>query len=481
MRIEHDFRRFNFGFADSITEYKQSPELLQDGYYDLGGIEERVINSHEFLLLGYKGSGKSAVGARLRLLAENSPGRFSVPPPLLVDELPLSQLKGVVPDSMGAEIKHRNAWILHLLVQVSNALAQDGQGNSESRKRLSSVADKLKKHGVTPQRPSTMRWFRTNKVTATVGVAGIANLAAELERQTDASTLMDWLDYLKRETSHFRSTRRHFLFIDGLDDLSLIREGRSEQLGGLVRAVTDLNREYKENDTPVKIILCCRTDLYEKVSLPRRGKIRRDYGLELNWYQDPRDYRTTHLARLANMRAQLVDKGCRDIFGEFFPPKLFNEVTAKALLLQTRHTPRDMLQLLKIVQKYAEASGVIPDDKVKAGIREYSKVYLMDEMRDALHAYFDNANISRIETLLGILHRRTFTFQDARDVVDADPRFGGDFDLHKALDYLFETSFIGNVTPQGYFFFKYRNPEASLSYDDDMQLHPGLWKALNVA
>ncbi|MGW6481996.1 P-loop ATPase, Sll1717 family [Streptomyces sp. NPDC055059] len=480
MGMEQDFRRFNFGFADSITEYKEAPTLLRDGYYDLERIEERVVNSHEFILLGYKGSGKSAVGARLRLRSQASPGLYSVPSPILVDELPLGQFKDVVPPAMGAEMKHRDAWMLHLLIQVSLTLAGDGQGDPDSKKKITALVDAMKKNGVTPRRPTTLKWFRANKVKATVGVAGVANIGAEFERrQTEAGTLGDWIEYLRKTTREFRSGRKHYIFIDGLDDLSLIKEGRSELLGGLIRAVTDLNRDYSEHSAPIKLVVCCRTDIYEKISLPHRGKIRRDYALELNWYQDPRDYKASHLVRLANMRAQLVDEGCKDIFNRFFPPKLYDEPSTKWLLMQTRHTPRDLLQLLKIIQKFVSGPGMVPEDKVKAGVAEYSRIYLMDEMRDALHAYFKDSELSRIVDLLGALHRRNFTFDKVQEIVDSDPRFKGNVDPYKALESLFDTSFIGNVAG-GHFFFKYRNPEASLSFNEVMQLHLGLWKALNV-
>ncbi|MFF7313513.1 P-loop ATPase, Sll1717 family [Streptomyces sp. NPDC008137] len=478
MALVQDFRRFNFGYADSITELQQAPKLLQDGYYDLGGIEDRVLNSHEFLILGYKGSGKSAVGARLRLLALNSPSQYSAPSPILVDKIPLRQFKGVMPDSMD-NTRHRNAWILNFLVRIIGALAEDGQADPGSRKQIISVAKDLEKAGVTPRNPATMKWFRANRVTTTVGMQGAASISAEFERQTDASTASDWIAYLETATRNFKSQRRHYFFVDGLDDLSLVQEGRSALLGGLIHAAADLNSLYSEGKTPIKIVVCCRTDLFSKLTLSPRGKIRRDYGLELNWYQNPRDYRTSHLVRLANMRARLVDEGCNNIFEQYFPPKIDQKRSAEFLLLQTRHTPRDLLQLLKIIQRHTEEPGVIPEDNAKAGSRDYSQTYLIDEMRDALHAYFTEEQVSSVISFLGSIHRKNFTFQEIQERFGSDSRFRR-IDLDDALSALFDTNFIGNVGTSGHFFFKYRNPEASLSYNERMQIHPGLWKAFNV-
>ncbi|MER5445485.1 hypothetical protein ABT065_07585 [Streptomyces sp. NPDC002764] len=352
---------------------------------------------------------------------------------------------------------------------------------------MSEVSAQLQQAGITSRHPSTMRKFRTTKVTATAGVPNIASLTAEVQRATDASTLVDWISYLEATTSSFKSSRRHYLFVDGLDDSSLVRGGREGLLGGLIEAAADLNSLYFDSESPIKVIVCCRTDLYSKLNLARSGKIREDYGLELNWYQNPGDYRRTHLIKLANQRAQLADPATSDIFSEFFPKKIARRNSVEFLMLQTRHTPRDLLQLLKTIQRHVEDPDSIPEEIVKAGSREYSEKYFAHEMRDALSTYFNEDQLSRITQLLGTLRQRRFSYEELRDLTDTDARFRGRIDLHDALIALFDNGFVGNVSkdPVGgydeYFRFKFRNPYAALVYDESMQLHPGLWKAFNLA
>jgi hypothetical protein len=449
MAIMADFRQFNFGYADSINEFQLAPRLLREGYYDLGGVEDKVINSHEFLLLGYKGSGKSAVGARLRILAEGAPAQYAAPPPILVDKLPLGEFRGIVPDSFDAETRHRHAWTLHFLVGIVTSLAKDGQADQDSRKSVEAVVKQLSRAGVTPKSPSSMKWFRTNKVTTTAGFNGIASVSAEFQRQTDASSLGDWISYLEDATSKFSSPRRHFFFVDGLDDLSLVRDGRNALLGGLIQAAVDLNSLYRASGSPIKIVVCCRTDLYSRLKLSSSGKIRRDFGLELNWYQNPRSLEESHLVQLANKRARLSNSGTVNIFTEHFEPRISSTRAAEFILLQTRHTPRDLLQLLKVIQKHVSAPGVIPENTALAGMAEYSRTYFIDEMRDALGTYFDAECLTRIIDLLGTLRRRRFTYGEIQQRVAGDVRFKDYIDLHEMLTALFDTSFIGNVTEGG--------------------------------
>ncbi|MER5537410.1 P-loop ATPase, Sll1717 family [Streptomyces mirabilis] len=493
MAASSGFKQFDFGYADSGSEFSISPRLLRDGYYDLDGIEGKVVDSHEFLLLGYKGSGKSAIGARLQVLAEGAPSQYAAHDPILVDSLPLKEFKGVMPDSIDAHLRHRFGWTLQLMVQIASGINGDGQADSKSRKQIAATCKQLEKHGVTAQSPATMKRFRAEKVTATAGLPesaiGLpANVKAEFQRSTDASRIGDWIAYLQQGTSEFKSQRRHYFFVDGLDDLSLIQEGRKEMLGGLVQAVFDLNKLYRESGAPIKVVICCRTDLYARLELTRGGKIQSDYGLELNWYQNPRDFRVSHLVKLANMRARLVDRNSSNVFDEYFEPRIDADSATEFLLKQTRHTPRDLLQLLKIIQKHAAAPGVIPNDSAKAGIAEYSQTYFIGEMRDALSAYFDQDQIASVAGLLGTLRRRQCSYEDLAAKTESDPRFKGRFDLHKAISALFDNSFIGNLTEGGpvdaydqYYRFKFRNPHAALAVEDKLVIHPGLWKAFNIA
>ncbi|MFF3945101.1 P-loop ATPase, Sll1717 family [Streptomyces sp. NPDC001902] len=482
--VASDFRKFDFGYADSVREFSRSPRLLREGYYDLGRIEESVINSHEFLILGYKGSGKSAIGGRLQLIAQDSPARYSAPAPIHVDRLSLKEFRGIVPEAIDPHIRHKWVWELHLLIHIVSQLTQDAQAEKKHRESISAAHEQLKKAGVTPQSPAAMKRLRTSNVDTTDTLLQ----SSGTRRSTDASRLEDWILYLKHEVSSFRSSRQHYVFIDGLDDASIVQEGRAALLGGLIQAAADLNDMFVTVQSPVKIIVCCRTDLYARLSLPRAGKIRRDDGLELNWYQNTRDYRATHLVRLANLRAKLVDPNCSNVFDEFLPERISNRGAIEFLLLQTRHTPRDLLQLLKIIQGHVEQPGPIPEPVILAGVAEYSGSYFIGEMRDALSTYFQQEEIRRIEELLGTLRKRQFSHQELVDVVQRDHRFKGKVDPEKILSAMFDSGFLGNVTSGGpaggyeqYFRFKFRNPQAALVYDDAMQLHPGLWKTFNVA
>src|SRR5687768_18507225 len=71
------FKRIEFGYTDARTESALSPELLREGYFENARVTQDVFKGSRFLILGYKGSGKSAIAERLRLLAERDYSLFS--------------------------------------------------------------------------------------------------------------------------------------------------------------------------------------------------------------------------------------------------------------------------------------------------------------------------------------------------------------------------------------------------------------------
>ena len=484
-----DYRQINFGFAEAKLEFEKAPRLLRDGYYDLNDAEHKILSSHEFLILGYKGSGKSYVGARLRLLAQDSPAKYLVPQPIYVPDLPLDNFRGIVPDTFDALSRYKQSWKLLLLTEIVVNAADDGGAHSRSLTVMREAKKLLGDAGITARSPASLRKLKTTKVVSTVHLPKFYDLTRELEPNTHENYITIWTAYLEAVCQQFMSQRAHYYFIDGLDDLTVLGQGREALLAGLIEAAADINDLFASDGAPqVKLAVACRTDLYRKLATRRTGKIRRDYGLELNWFQARREPSTAHVIRLANLRARLAGLSNGDVFRKFFPTKIQGQSTSERLLDQTRHTPRDLLQLLKIIQKQVDSTGPISEAQVLSGIADYSDTYMRDDVDEVLGAYFSEPVIrQRCTDLLGTVRRREFEFSQLRDRAASEPRFKG-VNVDTLVDALFENGFIGNVTAGGargtggdYYRFKYRNPSATLLTEEKLVFNYGLWKTFNVA
>ena len=70
------FKDFRFGEAAAEDESCFYPELLLDGFLDPWEAIDKAISTPVFLVLGYKGSGKTAIDQHLLLRSENDPNLF---------------------------------------------------------------------------------------------------------------------------------------------------------------------------------------------------------------------------------------------------------------------------------------------------------------------------------------------------------------------------------------------------------------------
>ena len=65
------FSEIDFGRSDAHHEAEDHRELLIGGFFDLHSALEKCLDGPEFLVLGYKGSGKSALGQHIELAGDH--------------------------------------------------------------------------------------------------------------------------------------------------------------------------------------------------------------------------------------------------------------------------------------------------------------------------------------------------------------------------------------------------------------------------
>jgi len=371
-----------------------------------------------------------------------------------------------------------------LLIHVLESLASD-EGLQHAR--MSEFQDALsafRKMGLSPSGSPAAIVRATAKKSFKLALPGsLAQYEWSGSDTRPASEIPDVVESLKTLISGSRTSSTHHIISDGLDDILTSREVQFKSLSALVFEVDRLNKIFRDNGVNVKIILLCRTDMYEKIPGANKNKTRRDYGVELDWYHDPNDPGNSLLVNLAQKRAQRsLGREC-DIFTEFFVPQIRGKPIQKYLLDMTRHTPRDFLQLLACVQSFY-ADRKMTDDQVNSGLREYSIAYFLPEIRDELSGYVQPEEIDQLIRALARIGKREFSFNE---LVMSASDLAKPISSSRVFDIchvLFECSAIGHIEnrPSGttHYSFKFRNRQSSFNEHDRIMLHRGLWKALNI-
>lgn len=494
------YSSIKFGWASAEDEGASDPNLLLAGFFDINRISSEARSTQKFLVLGYKGSGKSALSEHLRLTADNEPEFFTVP--TFLADFPYHDFSRLFPGD-DPQAKFPTAWAWLVLVRLFESLSED-EGR-EPNPEFDSTVEVLKKLGVIPGRSLRDVVLTSSTRTFKVKLPVVFESEFRHDRHEQILKFPHYVEHLKGIIKKVRSRSRHLLIIDGLDDIFTAEKIQYDSLAALLLEVTRLNAIFARENVPAKVLMLCRTDLFEKLPGANKNKLRQDSAIMLDWYQDPRQPGDSSLVRLVNLKARVSDRSIADIFAAYFPAEMrvrggsrghrggaLKQAIVPHLLEFTRHTPRDFIQVLTYIQKFepiAPHAGPtrkrLTEEQILSGLRSYSINYFLPEIKDELVGYFPASVVEAAFSLIGSLRKREFSFEELRVKAAEQTRFG-ELDIPSIVSALFECSAIGNVnTARGtrgakYFTWKYRNRNSTLDLQENLLLHKGMWRALNL-
>jgi hypothetical protein len=463
-------------FGKSAAE-KELPHMLIDGFLDSYGYIDKITDEPNFLVLGPKGSGKSAIGVRLKLISDNKDDFFVEKYNL--EDLPYKPFSKIIPSKEAREIKFQNDWEYVLLVALLNNIIKD-YDSLDKNPNLNDIIDLLKNVGLLPSENLT-QIVKTSTVKSFGAKAYVLNGEHTSNTEKVPFDISTLFETLKDVCYSMNMASKHFIIIDGLDDaLTLDQKDRQYTLLGTLILVADrMNTKFENNDIPAKIVILCRTELFDKLPGSNNNKIKQDSAIMLNWYNGE-DAKSSNLINLINLRASNSLKREVEVFDEFFPQTMtrFDKNTLKYLFHYTRHTPRDIIELMNYIQQYTKNDNPTEDD-IWNGIKEYSTSYFLGEIRDELNGFLTNDQIDQTMRLMGSMRIAKFKKSDLDKKIVTTKGFLM-LDLDEILDLLFDCNAIGNLDEDDFFCYKYRNISNYIIYDQDIVIHKGLWKALNL-
>ncbi len=476
------FRDIEFGFADAHKEGAEAPDLLLHGFFDDGHLTEQALGGSPFLFLGYKGSGKTAIAERARLLGERDPELFVTAAAL--DDFSYGDFKSLAGGSGDFESRYPTVWAWVLLLFLVQSLERDELGRAHAPRSYSQTLGGLRSLNLMPLPQLRQLVTSSSKRGFKAAIPRFFEYTEERVAEGHDLQLMQMVRALRDAVLQFPTASRHVLFIDGLDEILTRSDVQFHVLAALISEASRLNDDLRAADKPFKFVVLCRTDIFDRLPGANKNKIRRDSAESLEWFDDPRDPDRTRLVQLVNLRARCSLERDVNVFEEFFPARVDGRPIRRFLLHHTRHLPRDVLQLMKSLQRFAppSPSGALHEDQLRSGIRHYSNDYFLPELRDELHGYLDAAGIETSIKLLGSLRASRFTVRDLEQ--QAQRLRLAPVELDALVNTLFECSGIGMVDAsrpgRPVVTFKYRNRTAMLIPDARMLVHPGAWKALNI-
>jgi len=478
-----EFKDINFKYTDAEEEKLYAPELIDLAYVDINGILVEIEKPENFLVIGPKGSGKTALSSKLQLMDKNQWDLF-------VDYDELEQFEYSLLDKCGAEKGASvggalTVWQLILSLRLLSLFLKD-ESFKEKNIEIKKFHDNLIKYGLSDSDSIisivqyTSRRGIFGKIRTAISEVRGEKTEEENYKIKDPAAIFSAIKEVLKKMSLAES--RYFLLLDGLDHI--LRKGKSNApyIADLINAVRLLNIFLAECGVTAKVIILIRNEVLQIVPDPNLTKRINDNGVQLKWYDNTRSPFDTGLLKIIEKRAALVGykQDIKTLWNEWFPTTINKSSSFDFVIVNTRFLPRDLISFFREVQRLGKRPPFNRIDVLSA-LNNYSD-WFQQELSDALVGLIDEKLRIELPDILTSLGR-TFSLDQFKIKLNEYGSYSNS-DAEQVARDLFNTSWVGNVwdtdkgTPR--YSWRHRKLNAKLNPQHQIMVHSGLWKTLNL-
>lgn len=422
----------------------------------------RIRSNDVFLVLGRKGSGKTAL---VRHFAEGAGPRTSRS--VTLRGYPW-QVHAKRLDRGASDVEaYVSSWRYLIAVELAaHVLSLCPNADSASSKSLRTfLTDNY--GGTSPAlgdllSPSRLKLSQLSFEPQVLGnkLGSVVLDRTDLGLGRELNALTDALLHAVQQLASSHQIPRLILHFDELDQgLIAMDSARERMLVGLVLAARGVRREYHEARVSINPVVYLRTDLWESLQFSDKNKITQGPALQLEWDREA-------LKNLVNirLRAKLGDGAEWDRVAD---NHLMRGSQAKwdHILARTFLRPRDVIQFLNSALEQAKTRTEEPlvfENRDIHSARDRYSTYLKKELDDEILSHWGHWD----DALQACSAISTLTFGRDQFIAEYNRRRSPENDRNPddALRLLYDFSVLGYETRSGYggtsWVFRYTSPEA---------------------
>lgn len=474
-----------FGKDDAESDFARGG-LLRQGFMRTRAYEEALAGA-KTLIIGRKGSGKSAICLMLRnaLLAE-SRCVLVTPDEISADEIRRFQLPGIPPEQSKQLI-----WRYVFAVQVAKFILAFGRSHAaespEASNSLSTIRKFLLDNAEIEDLTFTERFWKV--IERLKGAISIEAFSVKLKVDSEVSPpsagakAHDQLDFLEAQLNSAASAlgittdgEPFHVLVDQIEKVWSNDRESDSMVVGLMLAAKELQRRFGF----VVATVFLRTDIYERLEFQDRDKFRGDE-FHIDWDED-------RLLDLILTRAQAslgAAISAEDLWSNYFPGSVDSQDCQRFLVSRTLMRPRDIIQLCNACRDTARNNrhDRIEDSDVRKAMALYSNWKLSDLQNEW------SVNYPFLADLFVLLGNGSYiftrgSFQAAIEQVKLDlaaryPSLGHAISADTFLSVLYSIGFLGVVRHGKTSYAYMQNSERQIRVSDcEFVLHPSFRNAL---
>lgn len=467
---------------------------LSEVYEDYHQLVPQLIHE-KFIIVGRKGSGKSAFAEYVWLESTKQPNLFCTF--IKKSELSLERIVQIgESEGIAVDSEALFKWLIYTKILQLFAFNESISVNKDYellRKFLKKnsgyidikeyeIKDLVKKQGFDINIEYLKRFF-----------SGKFN--SQIEEKSSKAKYYKLLPHLEEIIVKVMSSNEekengnsYVLFFDDLDiDFSTSNKFSCDSLVNLVRVCRHVNNDiFGKNGLKAKAIILIRDDIESFLSsrYADTSKIFSSYSAKINWYQDDniqgKSENELNIKKFINKRILYAfNKNSKNVdisdpWKSLVKENDNDKSTFKSILNNTLFRPRDLLLLFKPIENGAYKFP-LSGQEVGALIKSYASE-LAKELKNELSSFYNSTQIENIFSALGELSQNSKSYSEA---IELFRDYCKGVEPSEIIEYLFDRSVIGNVDQKGWYTFKCREPISSpepyrLNWDQNIVVQYGI-------
>ncbi|MEU1512946.1 hypothetical protein ABZ490_12405 [Streptomyces sp. NPDC005811] len=475
--------RLFFGKDDAESDFAVGG-LLRRGFLETAAYDA-AVNARKMLVIGRKGSGKSAICVMLHSAIDLPKNTLVITPDKIsADELLRFELPGIR-SPMAKEL----VWRYVLAVQVAKSIVRHVNEEHKASGFPSSVST-LRKFLLDNEELEDPRlhekfWTVIKKLKSHISLEAFGiKVGADAEYPNDGIRASSELDILEKRVAqtigdldceeHHKST---LVLVDKLEDVWSNDQNSDAMVAGLLDAAKHAASVFSN----VNCVVFLRTDIYDFLQSAERDKFRSDE-MHIDWTPQ-------RLVELASVRACAsldVEGSDTAIWHSLFPTRFEGKSIDEYLTSLTLMRPRDMIQLCNACRDTAVKNG--HDRVLHSDVKEASVQFSNWKQADLVSEY--KVNYPFLLDLFVLFQNSGYlvTRRVLEGRVDAlketlVSRYPGSSEVLTAagiLDVLYSVGFLG-VRRNGKISYVYDDPNQVEPHEAEFLIHPCFRSALQAS
>ncbi|MCT4558588.1 MAG: hypothetical protein N4A61_11085 [Pelagimonas sp.] len=468
----------------AIAAWKVEAKFEDIPKYFFKGYEfERILEGDYSLVLGRKGSGKTAIAEYI--CRSDSKGQYQAQN-LSFKNFPFNELYSLNDDRFTHPNQYITIWKYVILSFICRMIGENPRVDPLVSRQLNKAFGNNADNNLA----SIIRKWTVGKINLSAfGVGG------GVEKEGKSET--DWIrsvEQLESIVARYGKGQRYFIVLDELDEdfKDVIGRYKNDQylqlLTSLIKAVSEIRSISVTNDLRVYPVIFLRDDIFDLLRDNDKNKLV-DVTLNLQWdKQKICDMLAYRIARSSpdtaddlsfKSASELVFKHKWTKYGHRQQKRMS---TFEFIARSTHMRPRDFIRYFQLSAEHELKSG---NDKIEGGTLRHVDAsfspYLKNELVDEIESIIPE--IEEVFDVLSHINKQSITPEEFRAAFEElSPTKQSEIDADTCLKLLFHFSVIGNAGKGNspLIFFKYEYPRRKLNYGLPMVVHRGLYKALEI-